>query len=603
MYVEFEKGLKYAKNLDQISENHESFKDAGWILTDDEYVVDVDVLSKDVIKKLLITFDIKTQTVWTERGVHLYFKKPDSFRRGANRISPLGFAYEIKHKGNTKAVTIKRNGKLREIEHEGIREDAPFIFNSSTKFANMLGMQEGEGRNEVLFKLRARLQGVKEWRKILSFVNENIFAEPLNEQEFLAISREMSLTAEKGGEHQVATWLMSKLDFLEYGGRYYFKHEGGYNHEATILRKIVFKHVGEQNTRYVDEVIKQMQYRCQKIKQDTVFDIKLKNGYLRDGKFVDMVIDDFTPYTIDINYNQDAKKVKCVDDYLNHLTKNDEEYKTLLLEVLGHTLVVNPEFKRLLAKFFIFIGEGGNGKGTLLQIIKNILGTENVTGMSIKELSDERYLTAFKGKLANLGDDLQDQAIDDKDMKILKNLTTCDYIATRELYKQAENMNFTGSLIFTSNHLIKSFEKGKSYKRRVMWLPMFTKIEKKDPHFITKLTTDESLEYWIKLIVEGYMRLYEQKGLTVSAIVEEYNKVYHEENNPYLLYLQSTRPEDFIGKPVVDVSNDCSDWCEDNDIKYSKKMFYETLKEVHRVSNSGVDKKHGKTVRIFESIE
>ena len=90
------------------------------------------------------------------------------------------------------------------------------------------------------------------------------------------------------------------------------------------------------------------------------------------------------------------------------------------MEVLGHTLVVDPEFKRLLAKFFIFVGSGGNGKGTLLQIIRGILGGKNCTSMNIKQMSDERYLSQFKGKLANLGDDIQDSAINDKDMKVLK---------------------------------------------------------------------------------------------------------------------------------------------------------------------------------------
>ena len=53
---------------------------------------------------------------------------------------------------------------------------------------------------------------------------------------------------------------------------------------------------------------------------------------------------------------------------MNHLTNNDESYRTLLFEILGHTLIVDKEVKRMLAKFFIFIGGGGNGKGTLLQI-------------------------------------------------------------------------------------------------------------------------------------------------------------------------------------------------------------------------------------------
>lgn len=598
MYVEFEKGQKYSNTISDISDSHDCFEDAGKILNENDYVIDIDNIPKEVIRKLLVTFDIKTQTVWTERGCHLYFKKPDGFRRGANKVSPLGFEYEIKHKGNTKAVTIKRNGKLREIENEGIRESAPFIFNSNKKFEILYGMDEGEGRNNSLFKLRNQLAGQKEWRKILSFVNENIFASPLNEEEFIVLTREMVVTAEKDNEYEVANWLMKELDFLQYGERYYFKSGNEYTHEDSLLRHLVYKTVGNQKTRYVDEVIKQMQYRCRKIPQDTVFNIRFNNGYLRDGEFKEIVIDEFTPYDIEIDYNPDAEPVQIVDEYVAKLTNNDEDYKNLLLEILGHTLVVNPEFKRMLAKFFIFIGDGGNGKGTLLQIIKTILGSKNVTGLGIKELSDERYLTSFKGMLANLGDDIQDQAINDKDMKMLKNISTCDFISTRELYKSAESMYFTGSLIFTSNHILKSWEKGESYKRRVLWLPMYTKVAKKDPLFITKLTTDEALEYWMRLIVEGYKRLYENGTFTESEIVNKFNENYHRENNPALDYVINKELEDFLDMPISDVYRDYEDWCKDNAVDFSANMISNVM-----ASEFGLQKKvkwvNGKSARCF----
>ena len=598
MYVEFEKGQKFSNKNADIYDKHDSFEDAGWLLEDDDYVIDIDELDKDLIKKIIVSFDIKTQTVWTDRGVHFYFKKPLDFKRGANRVSPLGFKYEIKHKGNTKAVTIKRNGVLREIENEGVRQEAPFIFTSNKRFEELLGLDEGEGRNNKLFKLRTQLTGVKEWRKILTFVNENIFAKPLPEEEFQTLTREMDLSNDEVSEYEVASALMTEFNFVQYGQRYYFKDDGEYTHEESILKKKVFDRVGSQKTRYVDEVIKQMQYRSRKIDQGEIFPIKFRNGYIENGHFVDLVIDSFTPYHIDIDYDEDAEKVDKVDEYINHLTNHDEDYRNLLLEILGHTLIVDPEFKRLLAKFFIFIGDGGNGKGTLLQIIKTILGSKNVSGMSISELSDERYLPSFKGKLANLGDDIQDQAIDDKNMKVLKNISTCDFISTRELYKGAEDMYFTGSLIFTSNHMLKSWEKGESYKRRVVWLPMYTKVKKKDPKFITNLTTEKALKYWIKLIVEGYKRLYKNGGFTHSQIVEDFNKSYHEENNPALMYLQSYTKDDFIKKPVRDVYDDYKDWCEDNAVNYSENMIRNTLGELWQMEVYGTTI-NGKPTKCF----
>lgn len=577
MFIEYLDGKKHAGRGADVSDNHESFKDAGWVLDDNDYVIDIDDLPKETIQELISFFNIQTQIVWTPRGCHLYFKKPSNFRRGANRTSPLGFKYEIKHKGNTGSVTIKQDGELREIENFGIREEAPFVFSSNKKFDVLWGMAEGDGRNNALFKLRSRIAGSSDWKQVLSFVNNYVFAEPLDEEEYLTVVREDVVFADKDNEYEMAGWLMQQLDFLQYGQRFYFKHDGGYTHEESILQKVVYRKVGAQKTRYVDEIIKQMKYRSRIIPQDEVFDIKFRNGYLRDGEFVDLITEDFTPFVIDIDYNPDAEPVQVVDDYLIHLTGGDEDYIKLLLEVLGHTLIVNPEFKRLLAKFFIFVGDGGNGKGTLLTIVRTILGTKNVSGMGIGELSDERYLSSFKGKLANLGDDLQDQAIDNKGMKILKNISTCDYISTRELYKTAENMYFTGSLIFTSNHVLKSWEKGESYKRRVIWLPMYGKIEKKDPLFITKLTTPEALEYWIKLIIEGYFRLYEQGELTVSDGVESFNEGYHKENNPALDFIQGRDVDDFLDVPVRDVYDAYEKWCEDNAVRFSDKMIRDIL--------------------------
>ena len=69
-----------------------------------------------------------------------------------------------------------------------------------------------------------------------------------------------------------------------------------------------------------------------------------------------------------------------MDDYIKLLTNNDKDYEQLLYEIIGHTLIVNPEFKRLMGKFFIFVGDGGNGKGTLLTIIRAILDRKTLQG-------------------------------------------------------------------------------------------------------------------------------------------------------------------------------------------------------------------------------
>lgn len=603
LYVEFEKGEKWAKVGADYADNPDAFEDAGYLLTDNDLVVDIDCLNKDIIKKLISMFNIKTETVWTERGVHFYFKKPKTFSRGGRKICALGFEIELKHCNNTKAITVKRNGVLREIENPGVREDLPLVFGMSKKFENLLGFEEGDNRNNALFAHRSKLTGVDGWQVILRFINEFVFSEPLEEKEFQTISRDMRIEAKKDAEPEVAEWLMNEFKFCKYMKKLYFVDGKGYVSDDDKLIRLVFDRVGLQKTRYVDEVIRQIEYKCKLIEEPLRgFDIKLKNGILRDGEFIEVDYKEFTPYHLDVAYHPDAERVVEVDNYIDHLTESDPEYKELLMEILGHTLIVNKEFKRLIGKFFIFVGGGGNGKGTLLQIIKEILDPKNCTALSVKNMSDERYMANMTGKLANLGDDIQDEPIDNEQMKMLKNISTCDFVESRRLYENSMSIQLTTSLIFTSNHVLKSFEKGESYKRRVMWLPMFTKVEagRKDPKFITKLTTQKALEYWLKLIVDGYMRLYKNGDFTYCKKVADYNKEYHDENNTCLMFLDDLTPDDIRGKRAPEVMGAYEIWAEENGLNVgSKKMMKEAIYEKFKM---GIIRKsiNGKTSRVYE---
>lgn len=398
----------------------------------------------------------------------------------------------------------------------------------------------------------------------------------------------------------ISNLIMSDFKVVKYGEDIYFYNGKRYSNDLNQLKRIVYNKAKGERSTFIDEVLKQIDYRCRYIPADTPMKIALKNGYLDNGKFYPVIYDDFTPYRIDVNYYEDCEPVKIVDDYIDKLTDNDPEYKNLLLEVLGHTLIVNSEFKRAVGKFFIFIGDGGNGKGTLLEIIAEILGRDNVCFLSIKDLADDRYSSSIRGKLANLGDDLQDQSINDKDMKILKNISTCDSFTTRRLYKDPEKIKPTTTLIFTSNHLIKSFEKGKSYRRRVMWLPMYSKVEKVDPYFISKLTTDKALEYWIFLFIKGYKRLYSNRNFTRSMSVNNFNENYHKENNPAFLYIEDKTIDDFLHKPVNVVNWDYEVWCDRNDYPRNKKFLREALSEKWGLNNLGVRKINGIATRVYE---
>lgn len=604
-FVEYQKGKKHAgKDADE-SETSESFEDCGIKLTEKDLVVDIDNVPKDVIKALIQFFSIETQTVWTDRGVHFYFKKPVNFK-GANAISALGFPIEYKHIGNTKSVTVKRNGVLRQIENEGIRENLHEVFHLNRKIKNnLLGMGESDGRNDALYKHKMAIYALKDVKKVLNFINEFIFADKLPSEEISTIARDQTVDTKEMTFDTIAKSIVNQYYVRFYNNVLFFRDdEGKFINDENMLKRKIHQFIDQKDSRNIEEVYKQLLLMSPIITlgEDESFEIHFNNGYLHEGRFYEMDSRTFTPYHIDVDYNPNAKAVEVVDNYLNHLSNNNEDYKKLILEVLAHTLIINKEFKRMLAKFFIFVGDGGNGKGTLLTIIRAILNRKNCSGLSIGDMADERYFVTMQGKLVNLGDDIEDEPINNKQMKALKNISTCDFVSTRQLFQQATEVEMTLSLIFTSNHILKSWEKGESYKRRVMWLPIYTKPAKKEKNFIQKLTQQDALEYWIKLIIEAYERLYANEKFTVSEVVEKFNDQYHEENNNFLLYLQDFERKDFINMKPKQIYDEYEAWAEENDLHpQSKKQVKDTIEKNYGLVVKG-KRINGSTQRVYVEL-
>lgn len=577
MYIEYVKGEKYAVPNAPMSDFHESFSDAGYVLTSNDLVVDIDGLPKENIKALIKEFNINTQVVWTDRGAHLYFNKPRNFKSG-NANCSLGFLCEYKTSKSNKSVTIKRNGKLRDIDNPGKREDLPqVLFDRGKKYENLVGLGEGDGRNNKLRDHRIALNECEGYEKILRFVNDYIFDEPLEEKELVSTVLRKDFKVSLNNETETAKYLVKDKKIKLVGDRLYYYDGKRYVHDDTELRREIFAFLGDVKTKVVEEIFKQLELCAPKVDVNKAVPIKFRNGVLKDGEFINVNFEDFTYYYIDIDYDDKSPAVPIVDEYLELLTDGDKDYRTLLLEVLAHTLITDAEMKRALAKFFIFVGDGGNGKGTLLEIIRKILGNVNCSSLSIKQMSDERYLPNITGKLANLGDDIENGVINDKDMKVLKNISTCDATEIRRMYSNSYSQIITTSLIFTSNHILKSFEKGESYKRRVMWLNMFNKPKKKDPKFITKITSPEALAYWIRLIIEGYERLYKNNKFTESKVISEWNQKYHEENDASSIWLSDYEEEYFIGKKPKIIYDEYETWCNNNDVNPSKTMLYNSI--------------------------
>lgn len=81
----------------------------------------------------------------------------------------------------------------------------------------------------------------------------------------------------------------------------------------------------------------------------------------------------------------------------------DEELVKLIWQVISASLNGNYSYR----KSIWFVGEGNDGKGTVQQLITNVVGMKNVASLKINQFAERFSLSMIEGKTVVIGDDVQ----------------------------------------------------------------------------------------------------------------------------------------------------------------------------------------------------
>lgn len=145
---------------------------------------------------------------------------------------------------------------------------------------------------------------------------------------------------------------------------------------------------------------------------------------------------DFTPdiivtRKIKTNYNQEAIEPNIKGwtfrAWLLELFGGDDEQFRLAIQMIKASVTGSS-----LNNLFWLHGAGGTGKGTLQQLIINIVGDENIASLKINELQGNKFATSqLLGKSVVIGDDVQ-AGVKIEDTSTMFSLTTGDPITIEE---------------------------------------------------------------------------------------------------------------------------------------------------------------------------
>jgi len=262
-------------------------------------------------------------------------------------------------------------------------------------------------------------------------------------------------------------------------------------------------------------------------------EVPVENGILN---IKTRLLSNFTPKKIFFNklpiiYNPESK-CENINKFFRSVLKEDSSAK-VLEELFGYCLYKD----HFIEKAVMFVGDGRNGKGKTISLLKSFLGMDNCCSVSLSQLnSQSTSVCELHGKLANLAGDLSPTAL--KDTGLFKEITGRDMIGAKRKYLRDLFFTNYSKQVFACNELPKVYDSSSGFWER--WLLFefpFKFVDKeiyndldddlkknhkiKDIDIILKLTTPDELSGLLNIALDGLKRLLENKKFSYSKSVEE----------------------------------------------------------------------------------
>jgi len=217
----------------------------------------------------------------------------------------------------------------------------------------------------------------------------------------------------------------------------------------------------------------------------------------------------------------------------------DEDTSTLIWQVIADCL--QPHYSRHKSIWF-YSEKGNNGKGTIGQLIKNLLGKGNYASLSVADFNHEFLKETLLGSAANISDENDVDVFIDS-IKDYKASVTGDDININRKYEKPLRIQFLGTNIQMMNGLPKTKDKSDSFYRRLIIVPFLKSFTNNGERKYIKT------DYIHETAVLQYV-LYKALNMEFDEYITpqssaELLESYKEKNNPVLEFWNELK-DDFV---------------------------------------------------------
>lgn len=556
-----------------IKDDTRNLDSVGGVLAPSTILVDVDDEAQSQKFLDMVTGEsIECVVIKTTRGRHFYFSGfPAGTRCRTHTRLACGIDADIKV--GTKACygVIKIDGYERPVERDTQQCDPLPPWACPVSWSpDFEHMEAGDGRNQLLFNYILTLQSngfaKEECRKILSVVNEYMFDEPMEQSELELVYRDEAFAEDifylKGNFlfDKFAEYMRSEHDIIKISGRLHIYSNGVYIADEKRIENAMIQHLPRLSRSKRTETLDYLDVMINENSRAADADyVAFRNCIvdLKSGDTMPLSPDFVITNQIPWDYDPSAY-CEIVDKTLQKLANGDDAVYCLLEEMIGYTFYRRNELR----KSFILLGDKANGKSTFLDMIKNLLGEDNISALDLAELNSRFKTAELFGKLANVGDDISDDFI--PDVSIFKKLVSGDRVSAERKGKDPFEFNSYAKLLFSANEMPRMRDKTGAVIDRLVIVPFTATFSKDDPDFDPyikyKLRTPEAMSYLINIGLDGLNRVLQNRCFTLPRSAEQEIEEYEVIANPVLSFFDMLERDTIIGQSTDTIYQRYCEW-------------------------------------------
>ena len=220
------------------------------------------------------------------------------------------------------------------------------------------------------------------------------------------------------------------------------------------------------------------------------------------------------PHKLDMEIRKNMEEAgKTTIQFLNDAMPDRTDQITLW-QYIGYSMTRDTRFQR----FMIIRGIGGTGKSKVINLIQDIVGAANCSGISLQALNERFYPSMLQGMLLNACADISSDALMQVDN--IKKATGEDVMICERKGRDPVPFRSYAKLIFSANKIpLNLDEKSNAFYRRLLILEMNNKPKKKDLELGEKLQAEIGYSIW--MAVGALKKLYNDGEFTESTMAKE----------------------------------------------------------------------------------